>query len=211
MEDACAGAGSATGKCSLAPGAPAGTAFRPSMDMPAIASCIRPTGMWGVFADVWNIRGPTHRDVGSVRGCLEHPRTDPQGCGECLLAPGAPAGTAFGPSMAVPEFAPAIRPTGMWGVFADVWNIRGPTHRDVGSACWRRERSAGTAFRPSMDMPEFAPAILPTWMWEVSPGAGSAGGPGIRAIHGLAGICSCNSGVPSIHGHQKKGLPGGRP
>src|SRR5689334_5979688 len=58
-----------------------------------------------------------------------------------------------------------------------------------------------------MSLPEFAPAILPTWMWEVSPGAGSTGGPGIRAIHGLAGICSCNSGIRAIHGRQKKRPP----
>jgi hypothetical protein len=46
----------------------------------------------------------------------------------------------------------------MWEVFADVWNIRGP------------------AFRPSMDMPEFAPAI-----------------PAFRPIHGhqKTGIAQC--------------------
>jgi hypothetical protein len=114
----------ARGGCPSAPEAPADPSFRSSTDIPEFAPAIRPTRTWG-----------------SVRACREQARTDPQGCGKCPLAPGAPADPAFGPSMDIPEFAPAIRPT------------------RCGECPLAPGAPEDPAFGPSMAMPAIAPAL----------------------------------------------------
>jgi len=113
------------------------------------ASAGRPTWMWGVPADAWSVRGPTHMDVGSACRCREHLRAgipsipghhtgmcscnsthrDVGSVSECREhSQTDPQGC--GECQRMPG-AFADRPTGMWEVFANAGSIRGPGVRAI--------------------------------------------------------------------------------